>query len=343
LTFDSLGGVIRGCTTNPPLALDALERRREHWLAWTRERLPKAATCGELTWMLYREILRHGAEQVLPLWVQSDGRCGQICGQVDPRLLHDRDAMVDQGILLAATCPNVMIKMPATAEGIDGIRVLSSMGISTNATLGFSVSQILATAEAARVGLADARSRGINLSRTRSMATLMLGRFEDAPAFADQAATAGITLTEIDRRWAGVAVARRAYRLLKDREMETKLLLASMRLGPSTGAEPNIWHLTQVAGGDTVLTIFPNILASFIEGYAERPLAPSIDDPIPEQVLERLLRVPYFAQAYEPDALASSEFDLLPGLVLTGASFASSMQAFEDAVRSVWNTARQDG
>lgn len=342
LTFGSLGGVLRGCTTNPPLALEALERQREHWLAWAREQLPEAATCGALAWILYCQILRRGAEQVLPLWEQSNGRYGQICGQVDPRLLHDRDAMVDQGIQLHATCPNVMVKMPATAAGIDGIRVLSSMGISTNATLGFSVSQILATAEAARVGLAEARAQGIDLSHTRSMATLMLGRMEDAPAFAEQAAAAGIALTETDRRWAGVAVARNAYRLLKQRKMETKLLLASMRLGPSGVGESNIWHLTQLAGGETVLTIFPNILASFIEGFAGRPLERTIDAPVPDQVLERLLRVPYFVQAYEPESLAPSGYADLPGLVLTGASFASSMQAIKVSVQTVWDAARKN-
>lgn len=138
--------------------------------------------------------------------------------------------MVKQGIELHATCPNVMVKMPATEAGIDGIRVLSSLGISTNATLGFTVSQIMATARAAREGLSLAREKGVDLSRTRSMATLMLGRMEDAPAFGEQALAAGITLSESDRRWAGVAVARKAYRLLQEQQMETKLLLASMRL-----------------------------------------------------------------------------------------------------------------
>ena len=146
LSFASLEGVLRGCTTNPPLALEAVEHDRERWVRWAEERRSEVASADELAWALYREVLRRGAEQVLPLWEQSGGAVGQICGQVDPRLLHDRDAMVQQGIAFHATCPNVMVKMPATEAGIDGIRILSSLGISTNATLGFTVSQIMATA-----------------------------------------------------------------------------------------------------------------------------------------------------------------------------------------------------
>jgi transaldolase len=332
LTFSSLDGVLRGCTTNPPLALEAFEQRRGDWLSWARDRRSDAGSGPALAWQLYCEILRRGAEQVLPLWEQSEGRRGQICGQVDPRLSTDRDAMVAQGIELHGTCPNVMVKMPATEAGIDGIRLLSSMGISTNATLGFTVSQILAAAEAARAGLAEARTAGVDLSRTRSMATLMLGRMEDAPAFAEQASAAGVTLSETDRRWAGVAVARRAYRLLEERHMETKLLLASMRLGPTVDGEASIWHLEKLAGGNTVLTIFPNILASFIEGYASRRLDPAIEEPVPDCVLAHLLRVPYFIEAYEQDGLGPGEFARVPGLVLTSASFSTSMQALEDAV-----------
>lgn len=336
LTFASLDGLLRGCTTNPPLALEAVEHDRTHWVRWAEEQHHDVGSAHELAWTLYREVLRRGAEQVLPLWEQSDGAVGQICGQVDPRLLHDRDAMVQQGIALHATCPNVMVKMPATEAGIDGIRILSSLGISTNATLGFTVSQIMATARAARTGLSVAREKGVDLSRTRSMATLMLGRMEDAPAFSEQALAADITMSESDRRWAGVAVARKAYHLLQEQGMETKLLLASMRLGPSLDGRTHIWHLEQLAGGDTVLTIFPNILASFMQGYAEAPLRATIDEPVPADVMARLLRVPYFAQAYLEDDVAPADYGSLPGLVATGASFSQAMQSFDDIALDVF-------
>ena len=105
-----------------------------------------------------------------------------------------------------------------------------------------------------------------------------------------------MTLSEADR-WAGIAIARRAYRALGQEQAPTKLLLASMRLGPTIDGRQKIWHLEQLAGGNAVLTIFPNILASFMESYIDQPLSASMDDPVPAEVLERLLRLDYFAQA----------------------------------------------
>jgi len=82
-----------------------------------------------------------------------------------------------------------------------------------------------------------------------------------------------------------------------------------------------------------VLTIFPNILASFMESYVDQPLSPSMDDPVPAEVLERLLRLPYFAQAYEPDGIPPVGYASLPGFARTQAAFSSSMQALENALR----------
>ncbi len=339
--FDSLDGVFRGCTTNPPLTLQAIQENAEEWNAWIASQAPQAASAEELLWATYREVLRRGARRLAPLWDASGGRYGHICGQVDPRNLMDTKAMVEQGQHLHAVHPNVMIKMPGTREGIEGIRILSSMGIPTNATLCFSVAQILAVAEAARDGFAEARAQGVDMTGARSVATMMLGRMEDAPAFAEQARELGIELSEEDRRWAGVAVARQTYRLLKERGLETMLLLASMRMGPTINGQTHIWHLAQIAGGRTVMTIFPNILAGFIENYAERELAPTIEEPVPNEALERLLRIPYFRQAYEPDGASPEEFGDLPGVRVTGASFSEAMQTLADHVQKIWTQARQ--
>lgn len=337
--FDSLQRVFRGCTTNPPLALQAIQDDADAWRAWIADQAPQAASAEELLWTTYMEVLRRGARILAPLWEESGGRYGHICGQVDPRSLMDTDAMVAQAQRLHAVHPNVMIKMPGTREGIAGIRILSSMGIPTNATLCFSVAQILAVAEAARDGFAEARANGVDMTGARSVATMMLGRMEDAPPFAEQAQELGIPFTEVDRRWAGVAVARQTYRILEERGLETMLLLASMRMGPTINGKTEIWHLAQVAGGRTVMTIFPNILANFIESYADRELAPTIEQPVPADVLERLLRIPYFRQAYEPDGVAPESFGELPGVKITGAGFSESMQTLADLVEGIWTQA----
>jgi transaldolase len=342
-TLEALGvlgqpeAVFRGSTTNPPLAWGAIEADRLAWDGWARKQARNATSPQELFWGLYEEVCRRAAAVLAPLHAASRGRQGYVCAQVDPRQQTDLAAMLTGARRLHALAPNIMIKMPATQEGIEGIRILASEGICTTATLCFSVSQMVAVAEAAQAGAKAARAAGRDLSGWRCCAALMMGRMEAAPEFAQQAEGLGIALTEADLRWAGVAVARKACAIFHQRGYATKVLCASMRLGPEVDGEQRIWHLEQLAGGDMVLTIFPNILASFLELYADRPLEPRIEDPVPDEALERLLRIPYFRQAYEENAVARPQFADLPGVRITSASFAESMQTIEDYGRTFWD------
>ncbi len=329
-------GILRGSTTNPPLAWQAIQADLPRWQNLAREQARLAADATDHLWRVYGEVCRAGAEWLLPLYEASDGRFGHVCAQVDPRHLTDTAAMLAQAHRLHALSPNIMIKMPATREGIAGLRVLSAEGVATTATLCFSVSQAVAVAEAARAGYAEARAAGRSVRGARCTAALMLGRLEDVPRFREESATAGISLTEEDLRWAGVAIARHAYAIYRERGYEARLLCASMRLGPTVDGSVRIWHLEQLAGGGLVLTIFPNIMASFLDLYRDRPLVARIDEPVPADVQERLLRVPYFREAWEEGGVAPEGFIDLPGVQATGQSFAGAMDTLEAWTRSVW-------
>ena len=291
-----------------------------------RSRLRRISACRRC----FGEIVSRGAAKLDSLFEHSGGRYGHICGQVDPRQLTDLEVMLEQAQMLHSLRPNVMIKMPATKEGIVGIGQLAARGIATTTTLCFSVAQLIATAEAAREGLAQARAKGVDLSSWRCCAALMMGRFEDHPEFDKQAAEYGVTLTDVHRRWAGIAIARRAYRIYQERGYETKLLCASMRLSPMVDGKERIWHLEKLAGADMVLTIFPNIMAALLEKYAGEELIPQIDEPVPDEILTDLLLVPYFAEAYDVDGIQPERFIDLPGVQATGGSFAQAMQDIED-------------
>jgi len=323
-------GLIRGSTTNPPLVWKAIESDRERWDTWTRHKASDASSANDLTWSLYGEVCKCGAALLEPIYHASQGRYGHICAQVDPRGLTDLEAMLARARFLHNLADNIMIKMPATKEGIEGIRILIGEGISTTATLCFSVSQLLAVAEAARLGFLSAASKRMNLTALRSCAALMLGRMEEAPQFRRQATELGLELSDADLRWAGIAVARKAYHIYRVRGYKTRLLCASMRLGPVVDGETRIWHLERLAGGEMVHTIFPNIMASYLELYADRPIAPSITDSVPEEVLDKLLQVPYFVQAYDENALTPDDYIDLPGVQITGGGFATAMQTIED-------------
>lgn len=327
-------GYLRGSTTNQPITLQALDADPEPWRQWAqqaRRRHPEWPN-GRLAWEGFSEVVRHGAEVLLGLFRSSNQRYGYICGQVDPRLNDDAEAMAEQALALKAKSPNIMIKMPGTAAGIEGVRRLTAQGVATTTTLSFSVPQLIAVAEAVEAGLKEARQASTDLSAWRATGVMMLGRFEDHPVLKQQAAEQGLELSQADLRWAGIAIFKEAYRLYRQRHYRTKLLAASMRLGPEVDGRQHIWHLEKLAGADAVLTIFPNIIEGFLLAYRGEPIACAIDEPVPAAVLDKLLRIPYFRQAYEEDGLKPEEFATYPPVVATADSFTKAQVDFEERI-----------
>jgi len=337
--------VFVGVTTNPPLSKQAIDRDQVHWAAYiellAQQELPTLApllatgkalpfkAVEDLFWKVYTDVVGRGAAWFRPIFEASGYTRGYLSGQVDPRILQDTDAMVKQGMALNSAHRNVMIKMPGTQEGIEGIRILTSKGIPTNATLVFTVPQILQVAKAVMAGVKEAEAKGVDLSQWRSVCTMMLGRYEDNPEFKRQAAAKGLELTEQDIRWSGPAIFKKCYHLYRERGYRSKLLAASMRIGPTIDGKTRIWHLEKLAGGNIVLTIFPNVLEAFMNHYTPEEVRPQIDEEVPPEVLEKLLQVDYFAEAYEEDGIAPEDYIKHPAVIATGDEFSKATTALE--------------
>jgi transaldolase len=331
-----------GVTTNPPLSLQAIESDPDTWFPWIENlaRSHPGASTYELFWKTYTEVVKRGAAMFSAKFEATGYKRGYLSGQVDPRVLQDTQEMIREGITLNQMARNVMIKMPGTKEGIYGITLLTALGIPTNATLVFTLPQLIAVAEAVKKGLKIARAGGVDLSRWRSVVTMMLGRFEDAKQMALDAQKAGIELTETDKRWAGVAIFKKAYRIFKQRGYESKLLGASMRLGPTVDGKQRVWHLEKFAGGDVVLTIFPNIIEAWIKNYDQDPITPQMDDPVPDEVIERLLKIPYFAAAYDEHGIAPEDYITHGAVVETATSFSEATEKLQKLVEERAQAAR---
>ena len=323
--------LLQGATTNQPLTWNVIANNPGKWSQWLEKDLRHLdnPSAEEVMWRLFIKVAQEGAQMLDPIHDASDGRLGYICCQVDPRDMTDLDAMLAQARRIHAAHPNIMVKMPGTQEGIEGVRILTAEGIPTNVTLGFTVAQLVAVGEAAQAGLAEAEARGTDLSHWRSCAVMMLGRYEDAPPMQAQAAELDLRLSDADKRWAGIAIFRKAYRLFQERGYPSKLMAASMRLGPVIDGVTRVWHLEKLAGANSVLTVFPNIFEQLIQSYQTLPLESQIDESIPDEVLERLLRIPYFLQAYEENGIAPEDWVHHPALQATGSSFAQAMEKVE--------------
>ncbi|WP_119390020.1 transaldolase family protein [Taklimakanibacter lacteus] len=327
----------RGVTTNPPLSLQAIQADPDFWMAEIRRIAAERSTRDVETvyWALYLEIVRRGARMIAPVYEKSGGKYGFLSGQVDPRLVSNGRRMLEQGLELAALGPNVMVKIPGSEAGYQVIEELTARGISTNNTTSFTVAQYIACMNAVSRGRKRARAAGINLARWRSVITHMSARLGNVGDLKAQADARGIALSPEDVLHGELAVMKRAYHLGKRQGHPSKMLQCSMRVvdpGPDHAASS--WHIAKLAGGDFVYTCPPGYIAQLMQ--VEDRLPPfdpaAIDEEAPSDVLDRLMRIPYFRQAYEPDGMKPEEFSQFGAFVATAAEFAGATRKTVDFV-----------
>ena len=326
--------LFRGVTTNPPLSLGVI-KARESLVTQIIDDLIEKNPCVDkenLFWLTYKEIVRRGAEMYRGVFERSRYRYGYLSGQVDPRVLTNKEKMIAQALELASLSPNVMIKVPGTKEGYEVIKVLTSKGIATNNTLTFVLPQLMACARAVKEGLEIAKRDGVDLTRWRSVITHMTARYGDLGDLKKEADQLGIELTEVDVRWAELAIFKKAYRLVREGNYASKMLICSMRISPILNGKKHCWHLEKLAGGDIVITCPPSFIEGvfeFLDGTEFRPL---IDEEVPKSVLDKLVRIPYFERAYREDGYTPDEFNSHPALVATAVEFSKATEGMVDFV-----------
>lgn len=116
-----------------------------------------------------------------PQYRASGGNDGYVSLEVSPELAHDASGTADAARRLWAEIdrPNAMIKIPATAAGVDALTTLIREGINVNVTLLFARAQVEAVWAAYEAGLAARLADGQPLGRVRSVASFFLSRIDN--------------------------------------------------------------------------------------------------------------------------------------------------------------------
>lgn len=327
--------IFRGVTTNPPLSYAAIKDNPDYWSKWVDDLIKKdRCTDSEVVfWDTYKEIVKRGAETYLPIFEASNYKYGFISGQVDPRIRHDVDRMVAQAVELHSLSPNVMIKVPGTAEGYEVIKRITAKGIPTNNTLSFIIPQFVACMNAVVDGLKEARTDGVDLGKWRSVITFMSARFGTLGDLQKEAQDRDIELTEADERWAEIAIFKKACRLVDENDdYPGKMLLCSMRMGPEVSGEIRSWHVEKVVGANAVYTCPPPYLGGLIFKGSHLDFHDQINDPVPQDVMDKLLRIPYFEKGYAEDGYTAEEFNKHTALLATAKQFSGATQEMVDFV-----------
>ena len=333
---DPSKSIFRGCTTNPLLSLQAIQNDPHFWNPWIDQlfRDNPDITNPEASWITYKEIVRRGGEMYMKIFESSDCRYGWISGQLDPRQSMETNAMIEAAQELSNLAANIMVKVPATMQGIEALKTLTSKAISTNVTVCFTLSQILAAAKAVWEGTQIALQKDTDLTKWRSVITMMVGRLTEREEFAVQAERRGINLTRMDKHWSGVAIFKRALRILHDNGWPSKMLACSLRAGPVVAGKMRFWDIQLLAGGDFIFTMPPYVLEPLLDMGNDITFRPNaIAEKIPANILGKLLKIPYFIQAYDPNGMALEQFNNHPATVYTINAFSKASEGLEQYVR----------
>ena len=201
---------IRGVTSNPTIFEKAMASGSDYDDA-LRSLASEGRSAVESYWELVVDDIAAAADLLRPLH-DATGADGFVSVEVDPDLAHDTDGTVAQARTLSQRLarPNVMIKIPATPEGLPAITTCIAAGINVNVTLIFSLARYDDVVDAFLCGLERRVAAGADVSAVHSVASFFVSRVD----------------TETDRRLpdghplrgrAAVANARLAYRLFRER------------------------------------------------------------------------------------------------------------------------------
>jgi len=272
---------IRGVTSNPTIFEKAISGSREYddqirALASSCKSVPEAYV------EIAAEDIRRAADVLRPVHDATAGSDGYVSLEVDPDLAYDtqRTILKADELFRAVSRPNVLIKIPATREGLPAIEEGIARGIPINVTLIFSVKRYEEVAEAYTRGVERLIAAGGDPRGVASVASFFVSRVDTA---VDKLLQATIP------KWPGsprakmaldlqgkvaVANARLAYAKFRAilstprwGALAAKGARAQRPLWASTGTKnplyPDVKYVEELIGPDTVNTIPPQTMDAF--------------------------------------------------------------------------------
>ena len=252
---------IRGVTSNPTIFEKAVAG--EEYDASVAELAHQGFSTEDIGWALTTADVSAALEVLRPVFDQTGGCDGFVSLEVSPELAKDTAGTVAQARTLHERLdrPNLMVKIPATAEGVPAVETMISEGRNINVTLIFALDRYAEVIEAYLRGLERLAESGGDLSRVNSVASFFVSRVDTE---ADRRLPPGHPL----RGKVAVANAKLAYRLFKEtfagERWERLAARGAKRQRPlwaSTSTKnpeySDTLYVDELVGRDTVNTLAP--------------------------------------------------------------------------------------
>jgi transaldolase/glucose-6-phosphate isomerase len=287
-------GQIYGVTSNPSIFNQAISQSTEYDEAI----LPMAlAGCSPETIynQLVKEDIQFAADEFLPLYSKTTKKDGYVSIEVNPSNAYDSQKMIDEARVIwhSYAKPNIMIKVPATLEGLVTFKQLIKDGINVNVTLIFSLERYKQVIDAYFTGLENRLVDGNTIKEIASVASFFVSRVDVSvdkkleKLFQDKKLVGENPSDYFGQ--AAIANAKLAYGIFT-REFNNKRFGLLQRSGAqiqrplwaSTGTKnpeySDVLYVDELIGSDTVNTVPPKTLSNFLDhGKVEKTIDLSVE------------------------------------------------------------------
>jgi transaldolase/glucose-6-phosphate isomerase len=273
---------LRGVTSNPSIWEKAIAGSTDYAEAIDRLRRDGSADPKTIYERLAIQDIRDAADVFRPVYDETRGGDGFVSIEVSPGLAHDTDGTIAEAERLwqAIERENVMIKVPATAEGIPAVRELIGRGVNVNITLLFAVPVYEQVADAYMAGLETYARTGGEVAHVASVASFFVSRIDvivdaklDELAKRKQSPERRALARGLEGKVA-IANAKLAYERYKDliagkrwRALAEQGARPQRLLWASTSTKnpkyPDLLYVEELIGSDTVDTVPPATFEAF--------------------------------------------------------------------------------
>ncbi|MEJ5357420.1 MAG: transaldolase [Desulfobacterales bacterium] len=275
---------VRGMTSNPAIFEKAIAGSNEYD-AEVAALAARGLSDREIYETLAVEDIRRAADVLLPVYRESEGRDGYVSLEVDPFLARDAGATAAEAKRLFERVgrPNLMIKIPATAESLPAVTESLAAGVNVNVTLIFGLKNYREVVQAFFEGLERLAADGPRVGgghpvgRVASVASFFVSRIDTAVDRELAARGAAGLAGRAAVAWGRLAYAeyRGLFALPRWRALEARGARRQRLLWASTStknpAYPPTLYVDELIGPDTVNTVPPETLAAFLAGGRAAP------------------------------------------------------------------------
>ena len=300
---DLVDAGVRGVTSNPTIFQQAISSSDTY-----DDDLQQIARTTDDPEAIFEHLaiadIQAAADILRPVFDNANGHDGFVSLEVSPKLAYDHDNTVAEALRLrdAVDRPNLMIKVPATGEGVPAIQLLIAEGLNINVTLIFAIQRYLEVMEAFMAGLEQRLSNGSPIDHCASVASFFVSRVDsNVDGKLDKVMSEDSAMADMAQSLKGkvaVANAKLAYREFQrvfagDRwsKLEDNGAVAQRPLWASTSTKnpeyQELLYVETLVGPHTVNTMPPDTLDAFRDhGVVEDTVTRDVDQA--QDVLNKL-------------------------------------------------------